>query len=516
MTEIYDCTLREGEQADGASFNLEDRLRIVRLLDGLGVDYIEMGWPIARQDIMESFKQAGKLELKKAKIVAFGSTSISDAVSEDKNLNSIVESGARYACIFGKTSLSHIERQLKISAEDNLRKISESVEFLRSRGIEVFYDAEHFFDSYKDNPEYAIKTLEAAVKAGAVRIILCDTNGGTLPEEASNMTRQVKNSMNAEVGVHFHNDCGLALANSLACLPYVNQIQATVNGIGERVGNTDLCELLPNLVLKLGLKMDIKLEKLKELSEEVYKAANLPEQITQAFVSPRAFLHKGGVHIDATLKGASYEHINPEHLGLEHHLIFSSLGGAACIVNTAAKFGYAVDKRKEKDKITQLLGKLAELESKGYDLGNTEAEQEILIEKYFGNWRDFFSVVEWNILTEEKESECYVKCSVGSDNIEKTVRVSGGPVDAVYHAIISSVREKYDIELKIADYKVRIARARGAESTVRTKIEFSDGNKFEAFEAIGVNENVIASGIEAISKGLNYYIYKKLGKADSK
>lgn len=511
--EIYDCTLREGEQADGANFNLEERMKIVMLLDELGADYIELGWPIARIDIMNSFHEAMKLNLKKSRIVAFGSTSISENPEEDRNLLSIVESGVKYACIFGKSSLSHVEKQLKISAENNLKKISDSIIFLKNKNINVFYDAEHFFDSFKDNEEYAIKTIDSAINAGALKIILCDTNGGSMTAEIKEITEKVRDylnkaGINAELGIHCHNDCGLALANSLACLPYVKQIQGTINGIGERVGNTDLCELLPNLLLKLNINMDIKLETLKELSREIYKSANLPEQVRQAFLSPRAFLHKGGIHVDATVKGASYEHINPEDLGLEHELILSSLGGAACIINTAKKFGYVLDKNKDREKINKLLDELSVLENKGYDSGNTEAEQEIMIKKNFGDFREFFSVIEWEIRTDKDESECYVKCRINEEVLEIKKKVKGGPVDAAYEALSELIGRKYKLNgLKILDYKVRIAKSKGAESSVRTKIEFIAE---EEFEVIGVDENVISSSIEALSKGFNYCLNKTM------
>ena len=511
--EIYDCTLREGEQAAGVSFSLAERIEIAKALNDLGVDYIELGWPI-HPEVLDAFLEVKKLQLH-SKIVAFGSTSIASKVEEDKNLESIIKSQAEYACIFGKSWLEHVEKQLRISAEENLKKISDSIRFLKNAGINVFYDAEHYFDAFKADKEYALKTLEEAQKAGASRIILCDTNGGTMLDEVKEIIKETRKyfderQINIGLGVHFHNDSGLALANSLVSLEYVKQIQATVNGLGERVGNTDLCELAPLLMLKKGIKLRIKLDKLQELSELVNDVANLPAQITQAF-SQRAFTHKGGVHIDATKKGASYEHVNPEMLGLNHELILSSLGGAACVISAAEKFGYKLDKNDEKTrkKISALLEELSETEKKGYDLGNVEAEQFMLIEKHFGNLKEFFSVDKWRVVTEGNGSKCFLRLRINGEQYTIKKSVEGGPVDAAYKAMFQLVAERYPAlkKIKLADYKVRIGKSKGPASSVRTRIDFSDG---EEFSAVGVSENIIESSIEAISKGFNYYLNREL------
>ena len=528
--EVYDCTLREGEQMAGASFNLNDRLKIVQALDEFGVDYIELGWPFSSFETMKAFHEAEKLSLNKAKIVAFGSTSISDDVFEDKNLKSIVESKAKYACIFGKTWISHIQAQLRISAEENLKKIFDSIRFLREKGVEVFYDAEHYFDGFEDNKEYALKTLEKAAEAGALRLILCDTRGGKLPEEVLETVKATKNHLESRgiqvpLGVHFHNDSGLALANTLQSLPYIKQIQATVNGFGERVGNLDLCEIVPTLALKKYLSLNIDLKKLKGISELLYDVTNLPRQMRQPYVSDRAFSHKGGVHIDAERKGASYQHIEPEALGLNSNLLFNSLGGASSVIHTAEKFGYKLDKnnKETREKINNILKELLFLEKAGYDLGDIEAEHFFIIEKHFGDLKELFSIEDWNVKTDKSGSLCELIGRVNGEVLHIEKKVSGGPVDAMYEAMKELIAKKYNIEnLELIDFKVRIARQAGVESSVRTRITFSNSVKAKAFpdsskpikgfedgqefDTVGVSRNILESNFEALKKGFQYYL----------
>ncbi|MBU0957322.1 MAG: hypothetical protein KKF56_00780, partial [Nanoarchaeota archaeon] len=508
--EIYDATLREGEQAGGVSFSIGDRIAIAEELDELGVDYIELGWPI-NEDVKKAFWEVEKLNLN-SKVVAFGSTSLSGNVEEDINLKSIVDSKTKYACIFGKTWGEHIEKQLKISKEENLKKIEESVKFLKDKEIEVFYDAEHYFDGFKSDKEYAIETLKSALVGGATRLILCDTNGGSLPDEVKEITKFTKEELekyfpDVDLGIHTHNDSGLALANTIEVLDYVKQVQGTMNGLGERVGNLDLCEFIPLVIFKKGYDLDVDLEKLKGVSDLVYEVANLPKQIGQAFVSDRAFTHKGGVHIDANIKGASYNHVTPERLGLNHSLMLSSLGGAACVVSAAKNLGYDLDKKDEKirEKINNVLKELGELEKEGYDLGNIEAEQYILIEKHFNKYENYFKILEWNIETSGKKSKCVLKIKVEDEVIETNNEIEGGPVDVLFKTLVEVLAKKYIeiTKLKLINYSVRIAKSRGVESVVRTRMGFLDGAEFSC---VGVDENIIQSSIEALEKGFNYYL----------
>ena len=513
--ELYDATLREGEQAAGVSFSLKDRVEIVKALDNLGIEFIEAGWPI-HQDVLDAFLEINRLvengEIR-AKIVAFGATSIVDNPEQDINLKSIVDSKVKYACIFGKTWIEHIEKQLKLTKEQNLDKIKKSIEFLRDKGIEVLYDAEHYFDGFKANSDYSMETIEQAMKAGATRIILCDTNGGSLPEEVEEILEKTKeflgNRFKGKLGVHIHNDSALALSNSLLALKYVDHVQGTINGLGERVGNLDLCEFIPLLMLKKGLILPYKLDKLRHVSDLVYKAANIPKKINQAFISQRAYSHKGGVHIDAMTKGASYSNVTPEDFGLEHSLILTSLGGAACIVAAADKFGFTIDKRDEntKEKINQALDEIKKLEKQGYDIGDIEAEQYMILSRYFGEFKQLFEVKEWEINTGEKNSSCTLTISIDGQERQICEKLEGGPVGVLYKALVSLIKEKYpEIEkLKIRDYKVRVAKSEGEESSVRTRIAFTDS---EDFSTVGVSTNIIGSGLEALEKAFNYYLNK--------
>lgn len=349
VLEIYDCTLREGEQAEGASFSLEDRITLCKLLDEFGVDYIELGWPVTNGEIKKSFEIAQK-EVKRAKIVAFGSTSIHPEPAQDRNLNSILETGVNYACIFGKTDKQHIENQLRITPLENLEKIYSSIKFLRDNGLIVFYDAEHFYDAYKKDSSYAIETLVKAIEAGAERIVLCDTNGGSLPDEVKKITEETENILKSKgletiLSVHFHNDCNLALANTLATLHYIGQVQGTINGIGERIGNLNFSEFLPVYMIKLQNKLNVNLRNLKELNEDSFRLCGVSMPEKRAFVGDSAFAHSGGVHIDAEGKGASYTHMNPELVGNKSRIVLNSGGGRSAVIQVAKRFGYELQKQ---------------------------------------------------------------------------------------------------------------------------------------------------------------------------
>ncbi|MBU4069813.1 MAG: citramalate synthase [Nanoarchaeota archaeon] len=514
--EIYDTTLRDGEQAAGARFRLNERVQACQILDDFGVDFIELGWPIS-EEVLRAFKECvGKT--KKSKIVAFGSTSIKPNPEEDKNLNSLVESGAHYACIFGKSCLEHVRMQLKITPEENLKRISDSIKFLKNNKIHVFYDAEHYFDAFKSDKEYAIKTLITAVNAGAERIILCDTKGGLLPTEAREIMKKTKetlekNNLNPILGVHFHNDCGLALANTLTCLDYVNQVQGTMNGMGERVGNLNLSEFLPVYIKKMKQNKEINLKELKKVNEILFKLAGVEVPEIRAFVGDIAFAHKGGVHTDATSKGASYEHEDPEEFGNKRIILLNTLGGGSCVASVAKEFGYDLDKKNPevKEKIKKLFKELENLETKGYRIGPIKAEQFLLIEKYFGKLKEFIKIEKWKVKTSfdkgKEISEFYVKCKINGEIIEEKLKRGGGPVGTAYKTFIKILSKKYPgvEELKLIDFHVSISQSHNEESSVRTLINFSNG---ENFECVGVNHNILQSSIEALVKGFNYHLNK--------
>jgi 2-isopropylmalate synthase len=517
--EIYDCTLREGEQAKGASFSLDDRLKMCKLLDDFGVDYIELGWPVASQDIFDSFKSA-LANVKRAKIVAFGSTSIAQNPEEDKNLKSIAECGARYACIFGKTDVDHVEKQLGINNDENLEKIRKSVEFLRKNGLIVFYDAEHYFDGFRKNKNYALETLVNAANAGAERLILCDTNGGILPKQAEEIVRYTKEELEKrgikiELGVHFHNDCELALANTISCLSYIKQIQGTINGLGERIGNLNLTTFVAIYQDKLEGKLNVSLQRLKELNEESFRLCGVAVPERRAYVGESAFAHRGGVHVDATRKGASYEHTDPAKFGNKRIIILNSLGGTSSVIEVARQFEIELKKRENGflEKVSGLMNELREHESAGYDLGAIPAEQFLLLNKYFGNHRDLFKVKKWDSETSrringEEKAKFYALCEINGELVDKEISVDGGPVEAGFNALKGILLDYYpEIKnLHLWDFRVNIAREREEESTVRTEIWFKNGSEFST---VGVDRNIIGSAVEALAKGFRYHLLRK-------
>jgi 2-isopropylmalate synthase len=511
--ELYDCTLREGEQAAGASFDLNGRVKLFSKLDDFGFDFIELGWPLASQEIRDSFKLCKSVR-KNAKLVAFGSTSIKADVNEDSNLRTILETKADYACIFGKSHLEHVKKQLKLTPQENLKRISDSIHFLRKNGLPVFYDAEHYFDAFKKHQQYALGTLESALEAGAERLILCDTNGGLMPVEAEAILRKTQEIFpKAKLGVHFHNDCGLSLANALVCLPYAVQIQGTINGIGERVGNLDFSEFIPVYRNKLSGNLKVKTKKLKELADFAYQVCGLEVPVSRPFVGDSAFAHKGGVHIDAVNKGASYEHMNPEDFGNKRIIVLNTLGGSAGVIAVARQFGYELDKNNPntKEKISQLFEELGVLEKKGYQIGAIPAEQELLIQKYFGDIHTFFSLGKHRFETEKTKDEeistfraDYLINGRGRSHI---LTLRGGPIDVAYKSMLRVISSKYPkiSNLKIRDFHVGIAKRSSEESTVRTVVEFEDGH---IFRTVGVDSNILESGVEALAKGFHYYLNK--------
>ncbi|MEK6893284.1 MAG: alpha-isopropylmalate synthase regulatory domain-containing protein [Nanoarchaeota archaeon] len=523
--EIYDCTPREGSQADGAHLSLANRIALAELLDDFGVDYIELGWPIS-DDVMKAFHELNG-KLKKAKLTAFGSTSMSSNPSEDANLKALVESKAPYACIFGKTWLEHVERQLKLTPDENLKRIKESILFLKSKGMNVFYDAEHYFDGFKSNKEYAVKTLNEALNAGAERIILCDTNGGTLTNEVKEIVEKTtemlvncgfeREKIKCSLGAHFHDDCGLALANAIAVLPFVKQMQGTINGLGERIGNLNFSVFLPLYTLKMKQKHKVELLKIKKVNGKSFALFGLEIPERTPFVGDTAFAHKGGVHVNALERKASYEHIMPEEVGNKRRIILNTLGGRSAIISVAESLGYLIDKKNEdvKEKCQKLYGELKILEERGYKIGTLKAEQYLLIEKYFGKLNEFFSIKEWHVKSGKEGSSFEVIAEINGKIIEKSIAIEGGPVDAEFKALKGILHDSYPEigELELVDFHMVIANLSGEASTVRNEVKFSDG---EDFITVGVNSNLLGASLEALTKGFNYYLNKNKKSQDIK
>lgn len=525
--EIYDTTLRDGTQSPDLNLSVRDKVDFAIALDQFGVDYIEMGWPGSNPKDMEAFNEIAKHKLKHAKICAFGSTRRKNVKAEDDvNLKAILDSKAPVATIFGKTWLLHVEKQLGMSAEENLDVIFESVKFLKDNNLEVIYDAEHFFDGFKDNKEYALNCLRKAVEAGSGCLALCDTIGGSFPWEIKRIVDEVKeylreNKISVNLAIHCHNDREVAVSCSLVVAKDVQQIQGTINGFGERTGNANLCSIMPALTnMGIDFYAAKKLKELTSLSRLLYTLGNVRPLKHQSYVGINAFSHKGGIHVDAVSKGASYEFINPEDVGNMRQVVLSDLSGRANVVEIVKKFGYLVDKKDER--VEKMLSKIKEMEMLGYDISGLEAEHYLLAQQFFNETKDFIDINFFEVKSfgrKSTKSNCFIKAEIEGNVMENKISVNGGPVDALYHALQKMLKEKYKPidEVKLENFKVRIADQKGVSSSVRVFVEFStskDGKKFE-WSTVGVNDNILIANLEAIKKGFEYYFLRIEKKAEN-
>lgn len=527
MVQLYDTTLRDGAQAEDVNFSVEDKIRVARKLDLFGVHYIEGGWPGSNPRDGEFFREMRRIKLKKAKLAAFGSTRRARLkVSEDPTLKALVASGAPVATIFGKTWDHHVLKALKTTLNENLDMIEDSVRFLKKHLDEVIYDAEHFFDGYKANPDYAVQTLLAAEGAGADCLVLCDTNGGTLPHEIEEIIAHVRKVIAIPFGIHAHNDAELAVANSLAAIRMgAVQVHGTVNGYGERCGNANLCSLIPTLKLKLGIDCvsDANLGKLRELSRYVDELANLPHRKRQPYVGDSAFAHKAGIHVDAMAKSAlTYEHIAPELVGNRRRVLVSDMAGKSNILQKAAELGIALTK--DSAELGAILKRVKELENEGYEFEGAEGSLELLMLRAGHNYESVFSMfdrIDYRILTEKRKvdphpvSEATVTVEVGG-NVEHTAAWGNGPVNALDKAL-RKVLPKYfpgrGLEtVQLLDYKVRVlTAAEGTAARVRVLIESGDGRN--KWGTVGVSENVIEASWQALVDSIEYKLLRSKKKA---
>jgi 2-isopropylmalate synthase len=512
--EIYDCTLREGEQAkSGISF--ENRLKLCSSLDDLGVDYIELGWPVGFGEVFDSFLPAIE-NAKNAKIVAFGSTSRSDDCKDDLNLRSIVDCGVKYACIFGKADINHVESQLRISGEKNLEKIVRSIEFLRDNGLKVFFDAEHFYDGFKSDPFYALDCVLSAKEAGAKRVVLCDTNGGALPSYVFEVTKRVKDVLedDSSLGIHLHDDCGFAMASSFSVLPFVKMVQGTINGYGERVGNLNLTTFISNYVDKFNGELnEIDLRKLRGVNDESYRVFGLFSDGREPYVGSRAFAHRGGVHINGVSRGASYEHANPEDFGNERVIVLNSLGGVSSVLGVAKELGFYLDRDDcdFKNRLTSLFSELNKYERDGYDIGSNRAEQYLLLSKHFGLSKSLFDLVSVNYSSSWdgsfEKSCCNLLIDFDGERLSGNRVVDGGPVHAAFDSLKEVVSKKYPYaeRLHLNGYESNIAQYKEQESVMRVEVKFRNG---EEFSTVGVHDNILNSSLIALLKGFRYHILR--------
>lgn len=515
--EIYDTTLRDGAQAEDVSFSAEDKVLIAQKLDSLGVHFIEGGWPGANPKDIEFFRMIKTIPLKHADVIAFGSTrKASNTVRKDPNLQALLGADTKIITLFGKTWSLHVTDALGISLHKNLELIGDSIAYLRGKGRRVFYDAEHFFDGYKTNPDYALRTIRKAVESGAERVILCDTNGGAMPWEIREICGVVQRECGVPLGIHAHNDCEMAVANSLVAIEMgIQQVQGTINGIGERCGNANLCSIIPNLELKMKRQaLTNTLSHLKDVSGFVTEIANLMPNKHQPYVGDSAFAHKGGVHIHAVLKNsATYEHIDPARVGNRQRMLISDYGGRSGLLDKIEAYGIRLSKNHAK--VDELVHTLKERESQGYQFEGAEGSFELLMRKAMGSHTSSFRLLGFRVIVEKKQedgsllSEATVMVKVG-EAVEHTAAIGAGPVNALDHALRKALEKFYPQlrEVKLLDYKVRVLAAnRGTGSKVRVLIE--SGDHKDKWGTVGVSENIIEATWQALVDSIEYKLLSK-------
>lgn len=516
---FYDTTLRDGTQAEEISLQLMDKVAIAYKLDELGMDYIEAGWPGSNPKDAEFFEQAGDLSLSHARITAFGSTRRKGIkAADDPQILALLKS-ADVITIFGKSWHLHVKEALRTTLEENLEMIHDSVSYLKDNAEIVFYDAEHFFDGYKDNPEYALKTLEAAHQGGARCLILCDTNGGTLPSEIKAITNAVQERLpEAQLGAHMHNDSECAVANTLIMVEEgARHVQGTINGWGERCGNANLCSIIPSIILKKGFQCGVdgdRLARLRELSRTIAEIANINPDPRQAFVGRSAFAHKGGVHVSAMQRNReTYEHIDPALVGNRTRVLLSDLSGRSNIIFKAMELGVEVD---DKDPaIAEVLEQVKDLENRGFLYESAEGSFELLLKKALGRHRRFFGLVGFRVIDEKRDwdkppvSEATIMVEVG-DHVEHTAAVGNGPVDAMNAALRKALTKFYPVleQVKLLDFKVRILpEDKGTAATTRVIIESGDGES--KWSTVGVSDNIIEASWQALVDSIEYKLLRE-------
>ncbi|HAL56815.1 MAG TPA: citramalate synthase [Bacteroidetes bacterium] len=521
--QLYDTTLRDGTQGEDVTFSVEDKLKIVERLDEFGVHYIEGGWPGSNPRDMEFFKRAKDLRLEHAKIAAFGSTRrAKNRVEGDPNICALLEAETPVVTIFGKSWILHVKTALQISEEENVEIIEDSVSFLKSQGRELIYDAEHFFDGYKDDGAYALRTLKAAERAGADVIVLCDTNGGTITEELAAIVQAVRKEIRIPLGIHTHNDCELAVANSVAAVRCgALHVQGTINGYGERCGNANLCSVIPILQLKLGYRCvdERRLQKITELSRFVSEAANLAHRKHLAFVGESAFAHKGGVHVSAVMKSPrTYEHISPEQVGNQRRVLVSDLSGRSNVVYKAQELG--IDLNGRSSEVQEIVDDIKLKEFQGYRYEDADGSLELLMKQRLSDWREFFELEGFKVIIhkesreDEPVSEALIKVRVG-DEIEHTAAEGNGPVNALDNALRKALEKFYPElrEIHLADYKVRVLDGQdGTRAKVRVLITSKNGH--ETWNTVGVSTDIIEASWKALVDSIYFHLVRTGAKAE--
>lgn len=518
---IFDSTLRDGAQAEGVSFSVEDKIKIVKAIDKLGCAYIEAGNPGSNPKDLEFFERLKSIELKNAKIAAFGSTRRRGiSPSEDGNVQALLRAGTQTAAVFGKSWDFHVTDIINATLRENLEMIYDTIAYLKEQGMEVVFDAEHFYDGYKNNPSYALKTLESAVQAGADCLCLCDTNGGTFPNEIYDITKLVAEKYDVPIGIHAHNDCGMAVANAImAVRAGASHVQGTLTGFGERCGNTNLSTVIPDLQLKMGYDCipQENMAELTHIAREVSEIANLKLNDREPYVGRTAFAHKGGMHVDGVSKNSkSFEHIDPSLVGNERKFLTSEVAGRTTILSMIRKI--APDINKNSPETVKIMERLKELEYEGYQFEGAEGSFELLIRKELGKYKPFFELDTFKIIGEHptegsiRTASAMIKVSVDGKK-EITAAEGDGPVNALDKALRKALEVFYPTlsEVHLTDYKVRVLDSTSATaSKVRVLIESSDG--VESWTTVGVSKDIIEASWIALVDSIEYKLIKNIEK----
>ncbi|MCU0787131.1 MAG: citramalate synthase [Verrucomicrobia bacterium] len=514
--EIYDTTLRDGSQGEGINFSVKDKIRIAEKLDAFGVHYIEGGWPGSNPKDIEFFEQARRLKLKNARLAAFGSTRKKGTpVEHDPQVQLLIDADTPVVTIYGKTSMLHVREVLRCSPDENLGMIADTVRYLKDHGKFVVYDAEHCFDGYKLDPEYAIATWQAAEQAGADLVVLCDTNGGCLPEEVTAITEAAVGNLTSRVGIHSHDDIGVGVANALASIRAgAVHVQGTINGYGERTGNCNLTSVIPCLALKMHKSCvpRTSLRKLRELSQFVDEIANLRHSPRLPWVGSAAFAHKGGTHVNAVTKlASSYEHIDPALVGNTRNVLISDLAGRSNILLKAKDLGFNL--KSDTPELKTLLAEIKKLEHEGYEFEAAEGSLALLLKKTLAHRELPFLVDSYHVSMRRDAGtsvcQAVVKVRVG-DDIEHTVADGDGPVNALDGALRAALVRFFPAlnKVRLTDYKVRIVdTAVGTAATTRVLIQSTDGAR--EWGTVGVNENIIEASLQALVDSMEYALMRK-------
>lgn len=514
---LFDTTLRDGSQSAGVSFSVEDMLRIAQALDNIGIHYIEGGWPGSNPKHELFFKQAARLTFKNARLVAFGSTRYKGTTAAaDPNLRAIVKSGVKTACIFGKTWDLHVQHALRTTQDENLKMIADSVRYLKKKGLEVIYDAEHFFDGFKSNRAYALATLRAAFEAGADTLCLCETNGGMLPTDIQYIVRVVRAEMpGAALGIHTHNDTDCAVANAIVAVEEgCVHVQGTINGLGERCGNANLCSIIPALQVKRGYRClpDKKLVQLTELSRYVDDIANLLPNERQPYVGLNAFAHKAGIHVSAVERhAATYEHIDPRLVGNERKILISELSGKSNIASKAKEL--SIDINTGTQAAAKIIAVVKKAEHEGYQFENADGSFHILARRALGTYRPFFTLKTFRVIVEKNASgqlvsEATVKLDINGTEVH-TVAEGDGPVNALDICLRKALKKFYPEigAVSLRDFKVRVING-GASTAARVRVLIESRDEHDTWGTIGVSENIIEASWLALADAVAYKLLK--------